>query len=74
MVKAPGETAEAASSLRRYADRKRLPVSWIIWHRAGNPPRYVSDRLDITREQFRKAWHMIKAKSALGGADRSGSS
>jgi hypothetical protein len=45
-------------------------VSRIIWDRAGNPPHYVSDRLGITREQFRKALHMIKAKSALGGTDR----
>jgi hypothetical protein len=45
-------------------------VSRVIWDRAGNPTRYVSDALDITRSQFRRAHHKIEASSNLGATDR----
>jgi hypothetical protein len=47
--------AEAASSLRRNADPRRLPVSRIIWDRSGNPTDYVGDALGITRVSC--FWH-----------------
>ncbi len=47
-----------------------LPMSWIIWDRAGNPTQYVSDALNIQRFQLRAALHKIKARSDLGGRDR----
>jgi hypothetical protein len=45
-------------------------MSRIIWDRAGNPTRYVSDTLGITRVQLRVAHHQIKRRANLGGQDR----
>lgn len=42
----------------------------MIWDRAGNPTRYVSDQLGITRVQLHVALHKIKAYSNLGATDR----
>jgi hypothetical protein len=50
--------------------QRRSCVSRIIWDRVGNPTRYVSDQLGITRAQLRAAHHTIKAYSNLGAMDR----
>jgi len=42
----------------------------VIWDRAANPTRYVSDALRVERRELRIALHEIKARSNLGGADR----
>jgi hypothetical protein len=41
-----------------------------IWDRPGNPTKYVSDRLRITREQLGEALHEIKASGNLRAVDR----
>jgi hypothetical protein len=41
-----------------------------IWDRPGNPTKYVSDRLGITRAQLGEALHEIKASGNLRAADR----
>ena len=45
-------------------------MSRVIWDRAGNPTRYVSDTLGIERWQLREALHTIKPRSDLGPLDR----
>ncbi len=42
----------------------------IIWNRADNPTRYVSDRLGIRRSELRQALHGIKRRTNLGPRDR----
>jgi hypothetical protein len=42
----------------------------IIWDRADNPARYVSDRLGIRRSELRQALHEIKRRSNLQARDR----
>jgi hypothetical protein len=76
-VSAGRTTADDASNVsrcnpeRRHDQRKgHLSVSRVIWDRAGNPTRYVSDQLGITRVQLHVALHKIKAYSNLGATDR----
>ena len=45
-------------------------VARVIWDRAGNPTRFVSDALGVERWQLREALHTIKARGGLGGTDR----
>ncbi len=45
-------------------------MSRVLWDRASNPPRWLSGALGIEHWQLRGAWHKIKARSGLGGADR----
>lgn len=42
----------------------------IIWDRPGNPTKYVSDRLQISRRDLGRALHKIKARYNLRAADR----
>jgi hypothetical protein len=39
------------------------------WDRSGNPTRYVSDTLGISRGQLREAWHEVKRRANLGAQD-----
>jgi hypothetical protein len=48
----------------------RSSMTRIIWDRAGNPTRYVSDALGIACWQLRESLHMIKRRSDLGAQDR----
>jgi hypothetical protein len=50
--------------------QSRLPMRRIIWDRAGNPARFVSDILRITRWQLREALHLIKRRENIGAQDR----
>jgi hypothetical protein len=45
-------------------------VSRIIWDHSGNPTRYVSDTLGISRGQLRQARHEVKRRANLGAQDR----
>jgi hypothetical protein len=42
----------------------------VLWDRAQNPTRHVSESLGIERWQLRQALHKIKARSNLRGDDR----
>jgi hypothetical protein len=42
----------------------------IIWNKARNPTRHVSDALGIERWQLRRAIHLIKARNNLSPQDR----
>lgn len=42
----------------------------VVWDRQGNPTKYVSDALKIERWELRQAFHKIKARNNLGGADQ----
>jgi len=42
----------------------------IIWNRADNPTRFVSDRLGIRRSELRQALHEIKRRNNLQARDR----
>ena len=42
----------------------------IIWDQPGNPPKYVSDQLGISRVQLGEAIHEIKHAGNLRAPDR----
>jgi hypothetical protein len=42
----------------------------VIWDQAGNPPKYVSDQLGISRVQLGEAIHEIKHANNLRAPDR----
>ncbi len=42
----------------------------IIWDQSGNPPKYISDQLGISRVQLGEAIHEIKHASNLRALDR----
>lgn len=42
----------------------------VLWNRAGNPSRWVSDRLGIERWQLKEAIHTIKKAGNLAGSER----
>ena len=42
----------------------------IIWDKPGNPPKYVSDRLNISRWQLGDAIHELKTAGDLRPAER----
>jgi hypothetical protein len=42
----------------------------VIWDRPGNPPKYVSDQLRISRWQLGEALHEIKHAGDLRATDR----
>jgi hypothetical protein len=42
----------------------------VIWDQPGNPPKYVSDQLGISRVQLEEAIHEIKHASNLRAPDR----
>lgn len=41
----------------------------VLWDRATRPPRYVSDRLGISRQDYGQALHRIKRYARLRGDD-----
>jgi hypothetical protein len=47
----------------RTSEGRAVPTN--IWDRSGNPNRYVSDKLGISRQQLRERLHKIKAAADL---------